>query len=742
MTDGLATITPIPSELPPGANWEVYTGEEARDLVARKLGHESEEAREAVLNSAASILSKSVNPQADTGSETGLVVGYVQSGKTLSFTTVMALARDNGFQIVIVVAGISKLLLKQSTDRLRKDLQIDEIEGSLQWRLYTNPLDNETSRRHIQQTLGEWSDPAVPQSERATILITVMKNHRWLRTLVGLLRHLDLTGVATLIIDDEADQASLNTLVNQSRQSTTYQRLLELRDAVPNHTFLQYTATPQAPLLINIIDALSPGFVEVLEPGTGYVGGQLFFQGNMSLVRVIDPLDISTDDNPLTDPPEPLREALRIFLLGVAAGLVEGRSARNARRSMLVHPSQRTDSHAEYWRWISDMFDDWQRILELPDGDADKQDLLSEFRQDHAELVGTVDNLPSFEVVTQQLRRAFRLTKIEQVNARGGSTPEIDWSQSYGWILVGGQAMDRGFTVEGLTVTYMPRGPGVGNADTVQQRGRFFGYKQRYLGFCRVYLEQDALNAFEEYVEHEDDMRRQLQEVQLSGRPLSDWKRAFVLSPALQACRRNIIEFDYVRGNYADRWFYPSIVEAPDEVINANRATTDNFVASLDLAQDPDTADRDPAQRHRVQRELSLAQIVSDLIVPFRVTGAGDSRNLVGLMLQISQALENNGEERCTVFQISPEFARSRAIDPNGKVNELFQGATRVVSGGYSYPGDTAFRDGDTVTVQLHRLNLRRNDETVAEDVPVIAIWIPRRLELNWVSQHQPEQNA
>lgn len=741
MTDGRATITPIPSGLPPGANWEVHIGEEAQDLVARKLAHESQDARDAILNSAASILSKSVDPAADAGSETGLVVGYVQSGKTLSFTTVMAMARDNGFQIVIVVAGISKLLLKQSTDRLRKDLQIDEIEGSLQWRLYTNPLNNETSRRHIQQTLGEWSDPAVPPAERATVLITVMKNHRWLRALVGLLRELDLTGVPTLIIDDEADQASLNTLVNQQRQSTTYQRLLELRDTIPNHTFLQYTATPQAPLLINIIDALSPGFVEVLEPGTGYVGGQTFFYGNMPNVRVIDPEDISTDDNPLTDPPEPLREALRIFLLGVAAGLVEGRSARNLRRSMLVHPSQRTDSHAEYWRWISDMFDDWQRVLDLPDGDPDKQDLLAEFQQDHAELNGTVDNLPSFDVISLQLRRAFRLTKIEQVNARGGRTPEIDWTQSYGWILVGGQAMDRGFTVEGLTVTYMPRGPGMGNADTVQQRGRFFGYKQRYLGFCRVYLEQDALNAFEDYVAHEEDMRRQLQDVQRSGRPLSDWKRAFVLSPDLQACRRNILDYDYVRGNYANQWFYPSIAEAPDEVIVANRATTDNFVSGIALSQDPATADREPAQRHRAQRDLSLAQVVSDLIVPFRVTGAGDSRNLVGLMLQISRALENNGNERCTVYQVSPEFARSRAIDANGKINELFQGATRLASGSYSYPGDTAFRDEDTVTIQLHRLNIRRNDEMAAEDVPVIAIWIPRRLELDWVSQHQPDQD-
>lgn len=90
---------------------------------------------------------------------------------------------------------------------------------------------------------------------------------------------------------------------------------------------------------------------------------------------------------------------------------------------------------------------------------------------------------------------------------------------------------------------------------------------------------------------------------------------------------------------------------------------------------------------------------------------------------------------------MSPDFARSRAIDANGKINELFQGATRLATGGYSYPGDAAFRDDDMVTVQLHRLNIRRNDEIVAEDVPVIAIWIPRWLELDWVSQHQPEQD-
>ena len=345
-----------------------------------------------------------------------------------------------------------------------------------------------------------------------------------------------------------------------------------MRAAIPNHTFLQYTATPQAPLLINIIDALSPGFVEVLEPGGEYTGGRAFFDGNLPLVRVIGPQDIPTDDNPLDDPPEPLLEALRVFLLGVAAGQAEGRSARNPNRSMLVHPSQRTELHRDYRRWIGNVLDEWQRVLDLDESDSDRHDLLEEFREAHADLATTVSSLQPFDELARRLPRAFRNTKIEEVNARGQQTPIIDWSQSYGWILVGGQAMDRGFTVEGLTVTYMPRGPGVGNADTVQQRGRFFGYKRRYLGFCRVYLEQDALSAFQDYVAHEEYMRRELQRIQRSGQPLGTWKRAFVLSPDLQPCRRNVIEHEYVGGNFSNQWFYPAVALAPEEVLEANRA--------------------------------------------------------------------------------------------------------------------------------------------------------------------------
>ena len=733
-------ITPISKQLAPGARWQPEVGRETHRLLTSTLGSD---AGRKVLDAATSILSRGVSPSGPADQITGLVVGYVQSGKTLSFTTVMALARDNDYQLAIAITGTSKPLLNQSTRRLRNDLLVEELDGHPRWATYTNPPNNDLNRRFIQQALDEWNDPDVPSNERATVLITVMKNHHHLANLVALLERLKLEKVPTLIIDDEADQASLNTLVRRGRESTTYVRLLQLRKFVPWHTFLQYTATPQAPLLINIIDSLSPRFAEVLDPGHDYVGGRTFFGGDQGLTRVIPPVDIPSASNPLDYPPPSLLEALRVFLVGVVAGLIQGRSRANAHRSMLVHPSRSVAKHQEYRQWIACVLDEWQRILELPEQDSDHADLIEDLEEAHVDLLQSFPQLPPFEEIRAKLKRAFRQISIEEVNTRRGSTPLVDWSRAYGWILVGGQAMDRGFTVEGLTVTYMPRGPGVGNADTIQQRARFFGYKTSYLGFCRIYLEQTALTAFEHYVSHEEEMRQQLKGFGASGQPLSDWKRAFVLSPALKPCRKNVIQYDYARGGYSNQWYSPKMVDTPDEVTEENRDTVAGFERNLTFTWDTSFASIQQAQRHLVCKSVPLEVVLSDLLVPYRVSDARDTLDRTGLWIQLSKALDLNGGETAAVYRMRPNYRGTRDVDPQGRITStrrLFQGPTKLGANGrsYSYPGDARFSDKERVTIQLHEYNLRRNKKTIAFAMPVIAVWVPSRMRLDWLVQPQP----
>jgi hypothetical protein len=741
--DDSMIVEPVPDGDGAG-NWVPTVGPEAVEFLQSVVPQAS---RDSVRDAAISILAKGTPPTAAEGQQTGLVIGYVQGGKTMSFETVAALARDNGFQMVIVVAGTSNPLLDQSTGRLQRDLRLDVPGRERRWIQFENPDDDDATVQAIRDVLDDWRDAGTPEEFKKTVLITVLKNHRRLQNLGELLRAAGMDQSPVLIIDDEADQVSLNTEVAQGQESTTYRCLMDLRQALANHTYLQYTATPQAPLLISIIDSLSPNFVQVLDPGEEYVGGREFFAENQRAVRLIPPQEVPTNANPLTEPPETLLEALRVFMVGVTIGIRAGRNMGN--RSMLVHPSQKTAQHQEYYNWVRDIFEEWKRILNLSDNDPDKQELIEDFRDAYNDLAGTVqDGLPAFDELLPNFRFAFRNTRILEVNARGGRTPEVDWRSAYGWILVGGQAMDRGFTVEGLTVTYMPRGIGVGNADTIQQRARFFGYKRGYFGYCRVYLEQGTLNAFQGYVEHEEDIRGQLGAFQDSGRPLNEWKRAFVLDAALRPCRNNVLEFDYMRGRFSDEWVSPRVVLASDGVIQANRDVVGAFVGGLDFSDDEGHRDRTDVQRHSVSEDVPLRTVLEQLLVQMRITGTTDSQRYTGLLLQLSKALEDDPDEMCSVYRMSRGVRRQRGTDENGEITNLFQGEAPVnprERRGEVYPGDRAIRENDRVTVQIHTLDLTREEEgrgarVIKENVPVIAVWIPERLARGWLNQDQPGQ--
>ena len=733
MTDaGNIIVEPISGN--DNGRWTPRVGPEALSFLDASV---PAQARVQIRDAAIDILAKGAAPTDAIGQETGLVVGYVQSGKTMSFETVAALARDNGFQIVIVIAGTSNPLFNQSTGRLRRDLRLDDSQRERRWIHFKNPGDDDATIQPIRDVLDEWRDAGTPEEYKRTVLITVLKNYQRLQSLRNLLQAINLRGAPVLIIDDEADQASLNAEVAQGRESTTYRCLMALRQTLPNHTYLQYTATPQAPLLISIIDSLSPNFVQVLEPGAEYVGGREFFGDNQPLIRVIPPQEVPTNANPLTEPPESLLEALRVFMVGVTAGIRESRNTGN--RSMLVHPSHRTAQHQEFYAWVREVFENWKRTLNLANDDPDKQELLEEFRDAHADLSSTVEaGFPAFEELVPNFRYAFLNTRVLEVNAREGETPQVDWRGMYGWIVVGGQAMDRGFTVEGLTVTYMPRGVGVGNADTVQQRARFFGYKRSYLGYCRVYLEQGTLNAFQSYVTHEEDIRSQLQELAQQNRPLNEWKRTFLLDRRLSPCRNNVLEFDYMRGRFSNDWASPRVVLAPDAALSANRQAVAAFTDALAFEDDDGDPRRTDMQQHHVCRNVPLRQVVEELLLRIRITGITDSQRNTGLLLQLAKALEDDPNETCTVYRMSPAATRHRGVDETGEVTNLYQGEAPVhprERRGEVYPGDRAIRDDDDVTVQIHILELTRNDEVIARNVPVVAVWIPAQLGRSWVAQ-------
>ena len=681
----------------------------------------SDDAFARVQRDAVAILRSSRRFDAPDGTRTGLVVGYVQSGKTQSMTAVSALARDNGCRIVILLAGVTNILLEQSATRFKNDLR-SSADRSDAWRIF-NSADGfgATTLAELQGAISEWSDPQLKEQSQ-TLLFVVLKNHAHLDQLWQLLHEADLKGVPAIVIDDEADQAGLNTDPDSPHKgSTTFRKIKRVREALPHHTYLQYTATPQAPLLIALDDILSPEFAELVEPGDGYTGGKAFFGAarRQGLVLPIPEDDQFKAGEPPSDPPESLLAALRVFFVGCAVSAIRGKPVP---RSMLVHPSAQKKDHKEYLAWIVAAVRRWTRGLRSK-SDDDRKDVLDELREGYDELAKTDTSLPPFEQLSQELLLRMTRVSMKEVNSDDGT--EIDWKNSLDHILVGGEKLNRGFTVEGLMVTYMPRGGGGMNADTIQQRARFFGYKAGYLSLCRLYLHPEVISAFESYVRHEEDVRKQLEAHR--GQPLKAWRRAFFLDAALRPTRTNVIRDPYFKISRDKHWFVQRFPHYAD--LDNNTAIVRRIE---DPAKGPLTKGRPHFHQHTTA-ERRLKDVYEELI-SFNVRDA-DVPGWYAQLVTLADIAESDPNAKVLLVGIDGVRNRSEDVAKDDvEAIPLQQGRSSSEKEG-RYPGDKEMCVPDTVTVQIHWLNVgKQKDEATSAalpffaNVPALAIHIPDAL--------------
>ncbi len=326
------------------------------------------------------------------------------------------------------------------------------------------------------------------------------------------------------------------------------------------------------------------------------------------------------------------------------------------------------------------------------------------------------------------------------MNTRGNRrTPQINWGQTYSWILVGGQAMDRGFTVEGLTVTYMPRNLGVGHADTVQQRARFFGYKRVYLGQCRIFVGPDVRRAFRSYVEHEEDVRTQLSQFSATGRPLCEWRREFFLSRQLRPTRDKVIDIPYQRLSLGDQWVYPNGPHESPEAVAINRALFDQFRGTHPFGPYDGVDLRQESRRNLVLRDVPLQAVHEELLTRYRVSRLEDSQQMSALLRLIQLHLIQHPTDACTVFLMAEGQGRRRSYQDD-QIAQLFQGRQYATQRGQrvvTYPGDREIRGDQGVTVQINYLDLGEPNALVAENVPHIAVWVPAAMTRDTVDQPQ-----
>jgi len=686
------------------SNFQIVQGARTADLISRFTRLDNDE-RENLLNETTSILSQCVNPVASIGSTTGITIGYVQSGKTMSFTTLTALAIDNGFRIVIYFAGIKNNLLEQTTKRLKKDL-LTEGDNARLFKVYQSPNISEDVHTKIQQALKLNHKPA--------ILITLLKHYKHISELTKIFKKSEVRDAlgnnGVLIIDDEADQASLNTYARKNSKSedweddefsSTYSSILDLRASLSNHSYIQYTATPQAPLLINIMDLLSPTFHVVLTPGKSYTGGITFFEQNTDLIFTIPDKEVyHHKHNQLAECPQSLIDALQMFLMGVAINV--NIEQKENFLSMMIHADREQDASKKFYDWVKRLIGIWSDILALPDNDPSKIELTAEFFKNYDEAIRRITNPPSFNDVLEEVLQVILDTNIELVISKDSAgkqkkNNEINWPNYSSHILVGAEMLNRGYTVEGLAVSYMPRySVGKSNADTIQQRCRFFGYKLNYLDSCRVFLPPDSILEYRDYVEHEEIMRGMLKE-----NTLERVEQLLILKSTMNPTRNNVLSADLVK-HKLNGWRQMNALQHIDE----NISFVTNFLASQSFKNFTDFGTDD--RNHRYVK-LEIEKVI-EFLKDFKIMNMPDALRKSSTIQYLRYLADKMDIKYAYVFEMSYGVVngRERSLVTEKeilKISNIFSG--RSTSGAQTYPGDKGVRFEDSLCIQIHKIKLK-----------------------------------
>ena len=461
---------------------------------------------------------------------TGLAIGKVQSGKTLSYSVLSALAFDNGYAVVLILAGTKTPLLEQTYSRLTADL----VGGGP----IVTPFKNPTT------TDSEVLESIFHNQRHA--LIVILKRSNRISRVREIFEQPSLNGKPILIIDDEGDEASLNTQFRKGKQSAVYKSIMSLRSALRSHSYIAYTATPQANLLIDGIDNLSPDFGALIYPGSGYCGGSVFFGERIKeFVRPINPQDEDAGRGIIT---ESMRKAIAIFLVGAA---IRHRRGDGDWHSMLIHNSSLKREHSQAYEAVKQLISSWKTKMTYLDSDPEKLALLSLFKSAYDDLNLTVINIPNWDDLKNDLSREIWQVEVWIVNSLpAGRDPMTTSMRLPNNIFVGGNMLGRGLTIRGLAVTYITRrAKKETNADTLEQRARWFGYKEKYLDTCRIFLTEELRSNYAELLRHEDDFWEALSRNMRQGIPIRDWPRMFVLDPemSLNPTRQSVASYKHFR---------------------------------------------------------------------------------------------------------------------------------------------------------------------------------------------------
>lgn len=468
----------------------------------------------------------------------GLVVGYIQSGKTANMAALIARAADEGYKLFIVLGGFWKDLRAQTQRRLDQEI-VGESDNSADGPYVVHdpamPKWVRLTRSGMDGDFRSGPNDLNPQTPK----LAVIKKNMRIESLVRWLERspVPLSELPAIIIDDEADQGSIDT--NYGRvdddgesidPSATNRRIRELLRLLPKCVYIGFTATPFANVLIDASmeeDLYPRDFIATLPEPPGYFGPRKLFGLGMEpsdlspasaqrppldLIRHIEEDDLDELDSVIASGgscPAILSDSLLAFVLSSCGRMARG---QNSHFSMLVHNSHRTEPHRIFADTIKEELQLFKNAAARPKVFTEVMTRAYDMWEKDFRRVTKEQGDPDlteydFDTIWKFAKSLTESIEVKVLNSH--SDDELDYTgHPKRYVVVGGNRLSRGLTLEGLSVSVFTRDPN--QYDTLLQMGRWFGYRPHYHDLTRIYVGSQLAERFAELARVEEELRADL----------------------------------------------------------------------------------------------------------------------------------------------------------------------------------------------------------------------------------------
>lgn len=474
----------------------------------------------------------------------GLVVGDVQSGKTANYISVINKAADTGYKVIVLLTGTIEKLRKQTQLRVDEGfIGTSSIDGN--GFIGVGKYDNTFGPSYLTNVIDDFkitSSKVIGISfdgMTETCVLVIKKNVSVLRNLNKWIENRNLKGgnskvnTSILVIDDEADNASINTNDEDKSPTKINEQIRKLLNLFTKTSYLGFTATPYANIFINpfvqehdmLADDLFPrDYIYCLDSPTNYIGARNIFGENAEHDYMIQEIKDAEEYYPQThkidfvvdDLSPSLNTALCEFYL--ANVIRDLRGDTTCHRSMLINISRFVRIQQQLGEVVNNHLktvkDDIRLYSKLPVEQALKNSSIKELKRVYENEYSNIEY--SWEDIQKNLIRAIDPIQVFVIN---GKKNELDYeaNEIYGLraICVGGLTLSRGLTLEGLIISYFYRNSKI--YDTLMQMGRWFGYRGGYEDICRIWMSKDSINWYGEISDATDELRRDIKVMKESG---------------------------------------------------------------------------------------------------------------------------------------------------------------------------------------------------------------------------------